>query len=443
MPGPSESSTEAESASTHPAGEDAIRSNPPPPPESQVPPAPTGIRRVILRLPAVHSDFLPEPLHRLRRLIVRQNFLTLPNIFGIWRKYWDGAPSYDPESTFEDLVNSSSRTPQNHDGSGSSSTVPPSTTSYSSYTAGLLMDWLNNGKPLKSNSELDDLVNNFMLDPDFDLNELRGKNFSARQENLRAEKAAAAAALANAANPAFQAHLDANFKETAVDIEVPSGSKDHPSWKFSVPGLQYRPLLGVIQEALIGPLGSKMHLTPYALFHTPPTNSQSSERQKPTRLRQDLIDSDVFLDEHKRINRRRHKPLPKDPECKLERIIVSLMTWSDATQLANFGTAKLWPIYLMFGNLSKYVRSQPSSGACEHIAYIPSVGSPRAHVALLLIDSFFSSLTTSMTRQRATTLVGKHRRVTSWLIVAVSYYMQCGHSCLMTISLTPITTALL
>ena len=49
------------------------------------------------------------------------------------------------------------------------------------------------------------------------------------------------------------------------------------------------------------------------------------------------------------------------------------MFWSDATHLANFGTAKLWPIYLFFGNLSKYIRLRPSSGACNHLAYIPSV----------------------------------------------------------------------
>ena len=32
------------------------------------------------------------------------------------------------------------------------------------------------------------------------------------------------------------------------------------------------------------------------------------------------------------------------------------MFWSDATHLATFGMVKLWPIYLLFGNLSKYVR---------------------------------------------------------------------------------------
>jgi hypothetical protein len=48
------------------------------------------------------------------------------------------------------------------------------------------------------------------------------------------------------------------------------------------------------------------------------------------------------------------------------------MFWSDATHLAAFGTAKMWPIYMTFGNLSKYIRCKPNSGAIKHLAYIPS-----------------------------------------------------------------------
>ena len=49
------------------------------------------------------------------------------------------------------------------------------------------------------------------------------------------------------------------------------------------------------------------------------------------------------------------------------------MVASDETHLTDFGNAKAWPIYLMLGNLSKYIRSQPNSGAMHHLAYIPSV----------------------------------------------------------------------
>ena len=86
----------------------------------------------------------------------------------------------------------------------------------------------------------------------------------------------------------------------------------------------------------------------------------------------ELYNSDEFINEHKQVQNRSPPP-PDDPTCKLEKVIAALMFWSDATHLANFGTAKLWPIYLFFGNLSKYIHLQPSSGACNHLAYIPSV----------------------------------------------------------------------
>ncbi|KAF9069356.1 hypothetical protein BDP27DRAFT_1421143 [Rhodocollybia butyracea] len=40
---------------------------------------------------------------------------------------------------------------------------------------------------------------------------------------------------------------------------------------------------------------------------------------------------------------------------------------------ADFGTTSLWPIYLYFGNLSKYVCGKMSSHAAQHLAYIPSL----------------------------------------------------------------------
>jgi len=44
---------------------------------------------------------------------------------------------------------------------------------------------------------------------------------------------------------------------------------------------------------------------------------------------------------------------PDDPNCKREKVVAALMVSSDATMVTDFGTATAWPIYLMFGNLSK------------------------------------------------------------------------------------------
>jgi hypothetical protein len=73
---------------------------------------------------------------------------------------------------------------------------------------------------------------------------------------------------------------------------------------------------------------------------------------------------------------------PKEPGCSLECVITGLMFFSDATHLANFRTVKAWPLYLYFGNLSKYARSSPTSGACHLIGFLPSI----CHLPPVLCD---------------------------------------------------------
>ncbi len=81
----------------------------------------------------------------------------------------------------------------------------------------------------------------------------------------------------------------------------------------------------------------------------------------------------VFWEEHNKVQRAPTNNLT----CKQEKVVAVLIFWSDATHLATFGTTKLWPIYLLFGNLSKYVRCQLNSGATKHVVYIPPL--PNLH----------------------------------------------------------------
>ena len=90
---------------------------------------------------------------------------------------------------------------------------------------------------------------------------------------------------------------------------------------------------------------------------------------KTFRVQGELYSSPAFIEAHEEVRK-----LSPEPGCNLERVVVALMFWSDATHLTAFGNAKLWPLYLYFGNESKYSRSRPSSHLCEHIAYFQSVG---------------------------------------------------------------------
>ena len=60
---------------------------------------------------------------------------------------------------------------------------------------------------------------------------------------------------------------------------------------------------------------------------------------------------------------------------------------SDETQLTNFGRTQLWPLYMAFGNESKYRRSELSCRAFEHIAYFEKVRpKPLIHVVFRRAD---------------------------------------------------------
>ena len=297
--------------------------------------------------PAVQLDSVGAPSLRILphiKLIVRDTFKTIQNSFGIWREYWH-RPSYDPDA-FVSVADLAQPHPSSH--SVESLDLLPDR-GYRNKSVSLLMNWQNDGDTTKSDSSINKLVKEVLLHPDFQLSDLKG--FSARRENEIADKADTKSTLLT------------SFSEASVDIEVPSGDKNVPSAKFSVTGLHYRSLLSILRSAFADPLATMFHLSPYKMFHKSPTSGVEQ------RVYSEMYDSDVFIEEHDRVQRAALPP--DDPDCKREKVIAAMMFWSDSTHLANFGTAKLWPIYMMLGNLSKYVRALPNSGACMHVAYIP------------------------------------------------------------------------
>ncbi|KAG8707451.1 hypothetical protein FRC08_000488 [Ceratobasidium sp. 394] len=131
-----------------------------------------------------------------------------------------------------------------------------------------------------------------------------------------------------------------------------------------VPGLHTRSLVNVIcahfsapSSGSVGPL----HYTPYRHYwqHSDGTTE---------RIYDELYTGDVWLEEHERIQN-----MPPIAGCNLERAVVAMMFGSDATHIGQFGQSYLWPIYLYFGNNSKWDRRRPSSRVSEHVAYIPKM----------------------------------------------------------------------
>jgi len=330
-------------------------------------PAETSRPKRSRRLPARFCDALPVPptpiaipapnpeptRSRIKRLtlIVRDRFITAANIFGIWRDY-PHRPSYDPDT----LINSEDLS--NRDTPPTTNLIPPSIPTpsppwpFANMTIWRIMKWFNSGSSMKTEAEVNRLVKEIHSACGFPDSDLEG--FDVRRETKRLDVAQMLRPFAD------------GFQETNLKISVPSGDPDVSPQEFTVPGLQFRSITSVIKAAFESPLADHFHLSPYRLFRKSPTTNEEQ------RIYSELYDSDAFIEVHDDVQRHGLLP-PDDLGCALEKVVAALMFWSDSTHLTDFGTAKIWPIYLLFGNLSKYIRMRPTSGACHHLAYIPTV----------------------------------------------------------------------
>lgn len=367
----------------------------------------------------------PDPPTSVRRviLIVRDRLITLMNSFGVWRDYPE-RPSVDPDSflNLEDFSNA------HHHGRSAPDAIPseslasdsgPSHWPFLNATVYGVMQWLNNGNTMKSEVETTKLIHNVILSPNFDPADLAG--FDAHRENQRFDKAVS------------QSTKQTQFIESSVDILVPSGESNVEGRTFTIPGLQHRKLTSVIREAFEGPLAHLFHYSPFKIFQKSPISG------KDERIYGEIYTSDSFLKETERVRRHGLVP-PEDPECKREKVVAALMVSSDATMLTQFGMAKGWPIYLMFGNLSKYIRAQPGSGAMHHVAYIPSVSHLERCIILFLHSLSYQNRSGILSR--LSTRSGEVKRIRSLLTVAENSFMLFGPKFLMMTSCMPASMVL-
>jgi hypothetical protein len=127
----------------------------------------------------------------------------------------------------------------------------------------------------------------------------------------------------------------------------------------------HRSLVSVIKEKLSSPNNDPLfHYQPYTVKWQPSSTSE------PINVYREFYTSQAFLDADRELQN-----TPKEPKCDLPRHIVALMFHSDATHLTSFGDAKLWPLYLYFGNESKYRHVRPSCHLACHVAYFQRVRS--------------------------------------------------------------------
>lgn len=294
---------------------------------------------------------------------------TVLNSFGIYREF-PTIPTHNPDDrlTLSDLANAA-RPPTAVEVTPASSSrlapivldrlsTAPTASPYFPFANSTifgLMNWMWNGSALKSVSEMAKLIA-FLKSDDFRKEDLDG--FDIRKETARYDKSM------EANEDDTQAPRD-GWRERDVTILVPDGlqhQSDDDVPAFEVPGLHYRPLAAVIKSVLEDPAARSFHYTPFKQYWRP------SPDLPPQRIYDEIYSSDAMIEAHGLLQQQ-----PPEPDCQLERVVAALMFWSDSTHLTSFGNASLWPVYMLFGNQSKYTRGKPRTASCHHVAYIPKV----------------------------------------------------------------------
>ena len=158
----------------------------------------------------------------------------------------------------------------------------------------------------------------------------------------------------------------------SVTIKMPCPRAHKPSFSieadapdFEIPGIRYQSLVDLIASKVQDPsISESLVCTPFAEWWCP-----SGGTSKPIRVYGEAYSSNIAI---KLFEEVKGIPTPAD-QPQVERAIILLMLGSDATHLASFGTASLWPLYVFFGNMSKYEAGRPSESAASHLAYLPKV----------------------------------------------------------------------
>ncbi|KAK7020396.1 hypothetical protein R3P38DRAFT_3549619 [Favolaschia claudopus] len=305
---------------------------------------------------------------------VWESIKTAMNSFGLYREY-PRIPTHDPDGTIslDDLSDIPKPTQSTSAASNPSlpaalasspdSSLPSQSHSnpyfpFPSSTAYGITNWMWSGSPMKSMEEGIKLLE-FLKSDAFRKEDVADLNLV--KETQRLDQYMASGADGTAGRD--------GWKEVSVDIQVPDGKPHLPNGSspiplYTVPGLFLRPLSEVIRSAILNGISRRFHFTPFRQFH------KSDPNAAPTRVYDEIYSSEAMIEAYEKLQSQ-----PREPGCTLERVVLALMWWSDSTHLASFGSAALWPLYLLFGNQSKWVRGKPRANACHHTAYIPKVSS--------------------------------------------------------------------
>ena len=280
------------------------------------------------------------------------------NKFGLFRVYYmDSVPCHDPEDPY--LVENMHLPWECSDGVPSEPSNLLSTNPYYPYPNECTMhlgDWYWNQGAQKSWDSFKELLN-IVSDPTFSLSAISQTWWGTINKELGRNHF-------DGDLPQWL-HEDDGWKCSPVTISVlfHSCTKNPGCKDYTVQGFYHRSLVSIVRERISNlAYAAFFHYEPYELQWHPP------HRNDDVKVHGELFNSTAFIEAHWQL-----QDSPPEPGCDLPHVVVALMFWSDSTQLTQFGSAKLWPLYVFFGNESKYRRCQPVKNMCSHAAYFQGV----------------------------------------------------------------------
>lgn len=367
------------------------------------------------------SDNTPlqrSSLHTCLSKVGRRVLKSPRNLFGLYRRFFgDKFPSHDPDTELS--THDLSDVIVNDETIGLPAPALEGTGRYGPYpnhSAFALGEWFWNNGAQKSKSDFKHLVG-IITDPAFRPEDVQGLNWDRIDQQLGD----------SGSDADWIDEPDAGWTRTPVTIQVPFPYKinrrdrNRPAplhlQDFVVPDFYHRSIVSILKERLSSKEAQHFHMEPYEL------RWQANEKSKSTRVHGEIYTSPAFIEAHHAL-----QESAGEPGCDLPRVVVALMFSSDATQLTSFGQARVWPLYMNFGNDSKYRRSKPSLHLCDHVAYFQKVMSFTYVLhALLMINS---SQAVSKILSRCMPERNVHRGY-SWSIVTVNLSMPSGKLFLM------------
>jgi hypothetical protein len=283
-----------------------------------------------------------------------RKLLTSPrNVFGLFRQYRaEGFPTHDPEVEQQRAALSEVTSDHKELPAGGAIFGP-----YPNKSAFLLGEWYWNDGMQKTKAGFKRLID-IICRRDFRPEDIQGVPWDALNEQLGESDAA------GDMEDTWYDEPDAGWTATPISLPIPIHrlAKSPGVQEYHFPPFHHRSIVAILKEKMNNADEFQhFHLEPYEL------RWQKGDTAS-VRVHGELYTSPAFLEAHEEI-----QALPRAPGCTLQRVVVGLMYASDCTHLTSFGSAYLWPLYVYFGNESKYRRCKPSCHLCHHVAYFQKV----------------------------------------------------------------------